>query len=292
MNRNLTIALWTCLALAPALVGWVACASDDGRAPAIGLEQCNHPGCQQSDAGIAQDTGADTTTVTDVDLYDGPRGTVTGKLWWAKGPTFNPQSGDHPFLAQPATVRCFFNKVDYTAVYEPDGGFVLTDLPFAEFGFWAEDIDDKNGLLSTYWPFGVKQASVNAEVAVIARQEVVDILASVSPPLTIDSTKALVLMTIVSQGGGGVGALVINPPKPAEAVLYYVDDKWQRDLTTGTGGDGMAMIVNMDANPYPGDSMVFTYHKPPTAKGKTEGFVPVAQGAISIVYQWESWTEY
>jgi len=300
MHRILSQALWTSLAALGAGTWLFACASDDARAPSSRWEDCNHPGCgstdasPDSDASKEKDSGPDVVQA-DVAKYDGPVKTLTGHLWWMKTPTFNPFSTDHTNLGAPARLRVYYFQHDYTAIYDPDGGFALKDLPYAnDLGLLSEDIDGGNGLMSTYWPFGVTPEQGNTlEIGVVAAKDIADILASVTPPLQLDPTKAQVMMTILVSGGNtGVGSILVTPPKPAEAVLYYADDKWQRDLATGTGNDGMALIVNMEATPYPGDLMVFQYNKPPTAKGKTAGFIPVAQGAISIVYQYEAWSEY
>jgi hypothetical protein len=289
MHRNLTLALWTSLAAVGATAMLVACSSDDDRAPSTRFEDCSTVDCTKKDAGPQKDTGPD-VQVTDVKTYDGPVTTVHGVLWWLPPPNFNPFATERPLLQYPAMVRAFYKTYDYSATYDPDGGFSLIDVPQGEYGIMAEDIDGKNGLFSTLWPLELP-FSGTMELAVISKPDIDAILASVTPPLTVNPEKAFLLVTVAAGGGvgGGVPDIVLNPPKPAEAVLYFADGKWQRDIATGTGGDGQAMIVNMDASPYPGDYMFLAYSKVGIGKGKTSRSFPVAQGAISFVYQMENW---
>jgi hypothetical protein len=287
MHRNLNLAVWSSLAaLVGATATLLACSSDDQRAPSSRWETCNHPGCAPTDASTAKDTAPAGEAG-----YDGPVTTVKGVLWWLPPPNFSPYAADHPLLQFPATIRAYYVNHDYTATYDPDAGFELSNVPIGYYGILAEDIDGLNGLYSTYWPLELPFAGDTMWLAVIKRPDIDAVLASVTPPLTVNLEKASLLVTVVAAGStSGAAEIVIAPPKTAEAVLYYVEGKWQRDLATGTGGDGQALIVNMDANPYPGDMMVINYSKVGVGKGKTEKAVPVAQGAITFVYQTESWS--
>jgi hypothetical protein len=296
-SRHCLVAL--AVALVPvAVINGVACSSGDGpSAPPVGFGTCNHPGCEGwGDAADEQVVQWDAKPLSDVEKWDGPRATATGALWHMTTPKFMPPQVDKDggLFTAPAKVRLVANNFEYTADYSPDGGFTLMDVPTGSYRFVAEDIDGQNDVFNTMWRVVIGETN-DLQVGVTQKSALEAILASVDPPLTFDPNKAHIIATITRSSGdiAGVSGVRMGKPHAAEAVLYEAEDgtpgKWVRDQESGTGPNGIGIIVNMDASPYPGDAVTIKYNKPGNI-GETPDSFFVCQGAVSRAFWWEAWT--
>lgn len=277
----------------------LACSSTDGpEAPASNVE-CQGPSClPASDAGVPEtstkkEAGAD--AMPDVELVS-----QEGRLFFMREPLFEPfLSTDTPFVSAPTRISIgAFGKV-YTTESDHDGGFKFTDVPRVEGApMQIEDIDGGAGASTTLWPVNVpSQAAGGAfDIAVLPKAPIDQILQSVSPPVTLDPNKGHLLVTMLNSTFDPTGTphAKLFPSKAAEAVLYLSEGNasWVRDDPQGTGSSGTALVANIEAEAFPGETVKIKY----TKVGETQVMVipfalKLARGAINRVYFWAASAE-
>ncbi len=280
---------------AGALALAAACSSTDGPdAPPI-TNDCQGPSClPTSDAG-AQETSvkkeAGTDGAADVSA-DVQLVTQEGRLFKMKEPLFEPfLSSDTPFLSAPAQVSLGANGQVFTATSDHDGGFVLKDVPKVEGApLMISDIDGGAGIYATLWPANVPSQSQSGsfDIAVLPKDAIEQIVSSVTPPVTLDPAKGHLLVTMLNSTLDPTGTpfAKLAPSKAAEAVIYLsAGNTWVRDDQSGTGPSGTALVVNIEALQFPGETLKIKY----TASGVSGVMViphalKLAAGAINRVY--------
>ena len=269
----------------------VACSSTDGpTAPPINTE-CQGPSCLPgSDAGgpetsVKKDAAPE--AAPDVELVS-----QEGRLFFMQEPLFQPfLSSDTPFLKSPARVSVgAYGKV-YTTESDHDGGFKLTDVPRIEGApMQIEDIDGGAGASTTLWPVNIPSQSAGGafDIAVLPKAAIDQIVSGVSPPVTLDPNKGHLLVTMLNStlDPTGTAFAKLVPSKAAEAVIYLnAGNSWVRDDPAGTGPSGTALVVNIEAQPFPGETLKIKY----TISGQAGAMVipyalKLAAGAINRVY--------
>lgn len=275
-----------------------SCSSTEGPASSyLPPGQCTTPNCTRDGGVVLPESGV---SLLDADRYDGQRATLQGAIWRMKPPDFVLALFDQDIAAQmdrltePATVHVVAFNYDYTTTYTLTKGYAYTDLPMSpsgtNFPLMVEDIDGKNDIMNSM--IGVMVVAGNdAAVALPAmpKKPLETILASVSPPIIIDPTKAQLVVTVHSSRFAGdipIQKITVGPPNKCEAVVYDTATGWTRDSTNGTGPLGTAIVANMDADPFPGDEVSVTYDK--GGSNTNTGHFPVAQGAVTRVFYRES----
>jgi hypothetical protein len=228
--------------------------SDDDRAPAISWSHGAGAG-SHSDASTP-DAGDDEPT------YTGPVATVTGTLFAMAPPSFNPIMTNEPSLEAPATLHVYSHRHDYVANYTPGDGFQLVDVPAGVIVYAVgRDVADGNGILpSSISAQASKGMSWNVPVA--KRSSLEEILQAVTPQQQLDPSRAQVIVSVVEcqlRGGTPIAGVRILAPESAGGVIYDRGGGWVFDRGGATGLLGMAIVVNLVADPYPGVETTIAY---------------------------------
>ncbi|MCU0693654.1 MAG: hypothetical protein MUF54_19880 [Polyangiaceae bacterium] len=240
--------------------------SDDDRPHALTGSQ-RPGGGGHSDASTLADAG-DASTLADAgddaSTYTGPVATVTGTLFAMEPPSFPPIMTDEPSLGAPATLHAYSHGHDYVADYTPGDGFQLVGVP-ANVLLYAvgRDVGDGNGILPSSIGAWAKSGAL-WNVPVVKRSSLEEIYQAVTPPQSLDPSRAQVLVSIVTcrlQGGVPIPGVHIVAPATAGGVIYDSAGGWVFDRAGATGSLGMAIVVNLVAQPYPGVDTTITYKK-------------------------------
>lgn len=296
MKRIVPACLVTGVMAASAAGLGAACSSTDGpTAPPISGE-CQGPSCLPvSDAGVPE-----TSTKKDAEAgasETGPDAELVsqeGRLFFMAEPLFEPfLSASTAYLTAPARVSVGAYGSVYSADSDHDGGFKLVNVPKVEGApMMIEDIDGKAGVISTLWPTNIPSQTGTFDIAVLPRAPIESILSTVTPPITLDPNKGHMLVTMINSvlDPTGTAFAHLQPSRPAEAVIYLTSTKsWVRDDPSGTSNTGVALVVNMDAAPFPGEVIRLKY----TVSGQSGVMaipfdLKLAAGTINRVYFYAS----
>jgi hypothetical protein len=284
--------LRTVLIAASCLLGLCAltapsCTSSDGRdALPLGPNDCLTALCAEAGAGGHVYDGGSTDGAAEATKDVGvPEvfASVHGQLGRNTEPKFVYAQGT--VLLQPAKVKIFSYGKEYSSTYWPDGGWLLENVPVGPTHFAAEDIDGGNGIAPTLINAEVNEAVPNwGMVSVVPLDALTAILSGLPTPLTMNPAKAQLLITFMScaaRGGDPVsGSAVGLINSDYETVVYDgAAGGWVAKQSTGTGPNGVAIVVNLAAAAFPGDHYRLAF----TFEGITikDIEVPAAQGYVS-----------
>lgn len=191
-------------------------------------------------------------------------------------------------LAHPALVRMPIGKTDYTSPFAPGPGALWELGPMPSLGgkltiIVTEDVDDKNGIISTLDGAGVTETSMsggNWMLPVALRAD----LEAIYGDLPIDPARGQVILSIQESrlfGGDDAAPIagVSVGASMADAVFVEGENGWETSGQTGkTGASGVAVIANVETDPYPGAEFELVCNR----EGLDPGLVfRVAQGIVS-----------
>jgi hypothetical protein len=215
--------------------------------------------------------------------------TVTGTLFAMEPPSFPPIMTDEPPLAAPAKLHWYAHSHDYVADYTPGEGFQLVDAP-ANVAAYAvgRDVSDGNGILPSSIG-AIAKSGMRWNVPVVKRASLEEIYQAVTPPQELDPSRAQVLVSIVTcrlRGGLPMPGVRIIVPETAGGVIYDRAGGWIFDRAGATGSLGMAIVVNLVAQPYPGDIITAAYKRDGESEVTTSDKLRYRpfQGGVSRVY--------
>jgi hypothetical protein len=244
-------------------------------------------------SGGAKDAGSELPGLKDVETWDGPRASITGKVGTMKPPEFSPWESDWDPLPFPASLRIAVQEYDYSGSYDPAKGISLQGVPAVggvdpPLALLVEDIDGKNAILPSMWPVNSIDNNAVWRIPVTSKPALEAIYSSVTPPVVIDATKAQLIFTVgVSTTGPSYylpsAGAKLRRPDQAEAVIYDTSKPgWVRnDMSGATGPAGICIIANMEAAPYPGKTYPIVYSVS-GATDSTKNFTVAAGATIRL----------
>jgi len=270
--------------LAGSLVALLSgCGGEESRPAAIGNSECTGIGCTSPDGGnpdvdqpdvvgdaLAEVTEPDAdfdapeTSLQDVieEPYTGPTGTLTGTAFVSSPPTFPTVRTDEYPLYFPATVAVWAHGVEYTAPIDPTAGFVLSGVPVGPRTIVVRDIDQQNGLLDSALAVDVPEGESTVDLPAIGKNAFVVIYGVLEPPVIRDPSMAQVVLSFeacAANGGERLTGVTVTPPMGSQTVVVRSGASWTAGTLSGTGDNGVAIIANVPAEPFPGSAVEASY---------------------------------